>query len=208
MRIFLRGPLIPITRRRRCLPKAHRTPHPRTPDARSCRVSERDRAGAFPPRSCEGTVRGIAHQVKPDGRLRCAREDDGVPEKILMAPCRASIPLPFPTSAGKPGAPRYGGRAGTRYRVWCARRGSGDVLRATKSTMNPISVVDQMVNIRYSRLCRGSTTIARRGRSWARWRGRGAERIPPRLESARGANESAARETRNPGGTACIRCAR
>ena len=75
--------LIPIIRRRRrrrrCVPEAHRTQPPRTPDARSGKLSECERAGAFPPRSCEGTVHGIAHQVKPDGGLRCAPEDDGVP---------------------------------------------------------------------------------------------------------------------------------
>jgi hypothetical protein len=31
---------------------------------------------------------------------------------MRMAPCRASIRLPFPTSPGKPGAPRDGGRGG------------------------------------------------------------------------------------------------
>ena len=59
--------LIPIISRRRCLPEAHRTQPSRTPDAQSCKVSERERAGAFPPRSCEGTIHGIAHRVKPDG---------------------------------------------------------------------------------------------------------------------------------------------
>jgi hypothetical protein len=29
------------------------------------KVSAREKAGAFPLRSCEGTVHGIAHQVKP-----------------------------------------------------------------------------------------------------------------------------------------------
>ncbi|HYR07445.1 MAG TPA: hypothetical protein VEQ60_06745 [Longimicrobium sp.] len=42
----------------------------------------------------------IAHQVKPDGELRGASVDDGIPEKTRMAPCRASIPLPFPMSQG------------------------------------------------------------------------------------------------------------
>ena len=193
--------LIPIIRPRRCLPEAHRTQPPRSPDARSCKVSARERAGAFPMRSCEGTVHGIAHRVKPDGGLRGAPVDDGVPpesfaatptlgdeaarsrdlsfrrrrrvglspygmlprrmrnlpsaargfsvspkpaessirkllprrhkvsgvmdgaprlqalKKTRMAPCRASIRLPFPTSPGKPGAPRHGRRAGTVSRV-------------------------------------------------------------------------------------------
>ena len=88
--------LIPIIRRRRCLPKAHRTQLSRTPDARSCKVSVRHRAGAFPPRSCEETVHGIAHQVKPDGRLRGAPEDDGVPEKNSHGPLPRFYPSPVP----------------------------------------------------------------------------------------------------------------
>jgi hypothetical protein len=92
----------------RCLPEAHRTQPPRTPDARSCEVSAREKPSAFPPRSREGTVHGIAHQVKPDGRLRGAVGGNGVPEKTRMAPCRASIRLPFPTSTGKRGASRHG----------------------------------------------------------------------------------------------------
>jgi hypothetical protein len=45
-------------------------------------------------------VLGIAHQVS--GRLlQCApemiRRTASVPQKIRMAPCRTSIPLPFPT---------------------------------------------------------------------------------------------------------------
>jgi hypothetical protein len=62
--------LIPIIRRRQCVPKAHQTRPSRTPDARSCKVSAREKTGAFPLRSREGTADGIAHQVKPDGRLR------------------------------------------------------------------------------------------------------------------------------------------
>jgi hypothetical protein len=52
-----------------------------------------------------GTVHEIAHQAKPDGGVRGALGADGVPEKMRMAPCRASIRLPFPTSRGKRGAP-------------------------------------------------------------------------------------------------------
>ena len=100
--------LVPIISRRRCLPEAHRTQPPRTPDARSCNVSARERAGVFPPRSCEGTVQGIAHRVKPEWWVagRSGRRWISL-KKMRMAPCRASIRLPFPTSPGKPGAPRH-----------------------------------------------------------------------------------------------------
>ncbi len=57
--------LIPAIRWRQCLPKAHRTRPPRTPDARSCKVSEREKVGAFPLRLSKGKVHGIAHRVKP-----------------------------------------------------------------------------------------------------------------------------------------------
>jgi hypothetical protein len=51
-------------------PEAHRAQPPRTPAARSCRLSEREKDCAFPPQSGEGKVHPIAHQVKPDGGLR------------------------------------------------------------------------------------------------------------------------------------------
>jgi hypothetical protein len=129
--------LIPIIRWRRGQPEAHQTQPSRTPDARSGEFSERERAGAFPPRSSEETVHGIAHQVKPDGRLRGAVGGNGVPEKMRMAPCRASIRLPFPTTPGKPGAPRHGRRAG--HGVACGELAtvSGNSRRATKSAMVP-----------------------------------------------------------------------
>jgi hypothetical protein len=57
---------IPSIRRRSDQPEAHQTRPLRTPDARSCEFPECERAGAFPPRSCEGKVYGIAHQVKPE----------------------------------------------------------------------------------------------------------------------------------------------
>jgi hypothetical protein len=97
-----------IIRLRPCLPEAHRAQPPRTPDARSRKVSAREKAGAFPLRFCETTVHEIAQQVKPDGGLRGAPEDHGVPEKMRMAPCRASIRLPFPTPPGKLRAARNG----------------------------------------------------------------------------------------------------
>ncbi|HEX5869521.1 MAG TPA: hypothetical protein VFY65_03835 [Longimicrobium sp.] len=45
-------------------------------------MAAREKTGAFPLRSREATIHGIAHRVKPDGGLRGAVEDDGVPEKI------------------------------------------------------------------------------------------------------------------------------
>ena len=108
--------LILVISRPRCLSKAHRTQPPRTPDARSCKVSERERAGAFPPRSCEGG--GSRDRASGEaGMVGCGalRKTMGFPEKMRMAPCRASIRLPFPTSPGKPGAPRHARRVGTRW---------------------------------------------------------------------------------------------
>ena len=73
--------------------------------------------GAFPRRGARGG-RGIAHRVKPEWWAAGCCGGKGVPEKTRMAPCRASICLPFPTSSGKPGAPRPCRRAGTRCRAW------------------------------------------------------------------------------------------
>jgi hypothetical protein len=79
----------------------------------------------------------------------------GVPEKMRMAPCRASIRLPFPASPGKLCAPRHDGCAGHRVahgelatgrcaacsqiyyepengcpaRPWCGTGGAVEVLR-------------------------------------------------------------------------------
>jgi hypothetical protein len=69
-------------------------------------------AGASPLRSCEATIHEIAQQVKPDGGLRRALVDHGFLKKLRMAPCRASIRLPFPTDSGKLCAPRHGQHAG------------------------------------------------------------------------------------------------
>jgi hypothetical protein len=70
-------------RSRRCLSKAQRTQPPRTPDARSYKIPERERAGAFPLRRCEGTVHGIAHRVEPGGWIRGALGRRwGIPKKL------------------------------------------------------------------------------------------------------------------------------
>ena len=83
----------------RCLPEAHRTLPPRTPDARSCRLSERERAGAFTPRSCERTIHGIAQQVKPEwwvagrsGRRWSSLKKCGWPPAALPSVCRSRHP--------------------------------------------------------------------------------------------------------------------
>jgi hypothetical protein len=57
-------------------------------------------------------VHEIAHRVKLDGGLRARYGGSWVPEKMRMALCRASIRLPFPTSPGKPRAPRHDRHAG------------------------------------------------------------------------------------------------
>jgi hypothetical protein len=83
MRIFLRKTLMLIIRRRRCLPQAHRTQPPRTPDARSCRLSGHDEAGALLPQSCE-------REGSPD---RASGDEDGLPPCAKESPCRsASLP--------------------------------------------------------------------------------------------------------------------
>jgi hypothetical protein len=122
------------------------------PDARSCKVSERDRAGAFPLvpimpaampagsapapastntrcailQSCEAREAGAIPQRACEGdglrdrssgeagTVGCGalRKTMGFLKKILMAPCRASIRLSFPTSSGKRRAPRHCRRVG------------------------------------------------------------------------------------------------
>ena len=133
--------LVPIISRRRCLPEPHRTRPPRTPDARSCKLSERERAGAFPPRSCEGTVHGIAHQVKPEwwvarrsGRRWSSLKKCGWPPAALPSVCRSRRPqgsLVRPATAD--------------VRGHCVARGelttvAGDARRATKSAMSLLPV--------------------------------------------------------------------
>jgi hypothetical protein len=80
----------------------------------------REKTGVFPPRSWDWMVHGIARQVKPDGRPRSALEGHGVPEKMRMAPCRASMRLPFPALPGKLRAPAAAG-VRERCRAWRAR---------------------------------------------------------------------------------------
>jgi hypothetical protein len=85
------------------LPQAHRSRPPRTTDARSGEPwAPREGRGRSRMGPREGTVRGIAHRAKPEwwAAGRCGGK--GVPEKTRMALCRASIPLPFPTSPEKP----------------------------------------------------------------------------------------------------------
>jgi hypothetical protein len=87
------------------LPQAHRSRTPRSPDARSCEAWAREKAGGRSRRvSREGTVREIAHRVKPNGGSRGAEAGKVSPKKMRMAPCRASLRLPFPRPLGKSGA--------------------------------------------------------------------------------------------------------
>jgi hypothetical protein len=51
-------------------------------------------------------------QVKPAAGCEAAPEAMGFLKKFLMALCRASIRVPFPTPSGKRCAPRHGRRAG------------------------------------------------------------------------------------------------
>jgi hypothetical protein len=98
--------------RRRCGLEAHRAQPPRTSAARSRRLSQCEKACAFPPQPGEGKVHPIAHQVKPAAGCGAAPEAMGFLKKFLMALCRASIRVPFPTPSGKLRAPRHGRRAG------------------------------------------------------------------------------------------------
>jgi hypothetical protein len=93
---------IPSIRRRGGQPKAHQAQPSRTPDARSCEFSERESAGAFPPRSCEGKVHGIAHQVKPDGRLRGAVAAKGFLKKCGWPPAALPSVCRFRRPQGSP----------------------------------------------------------------------------------------------------------
>ena len=86
--------------------------------------------------SREGTVRGIAHRVKPEWWAAGRFGGKGVPEKMRMAPCRASICLQFPTSSGKPGVPRPFRRAGHGVAHGEPATASRQAWRATKSAMN------------------------------------------------------------------------
>ena len=80
-------------------------------------------------------VRGASVRHHP--RLMTGDEHGGVPlKKILMASCRASVRLPFPTSSGKLRAPRHGRRAGHGVARGELATASRDVRRATRSAMN------------------------------------------------------------------------
>ena len=106
MRIFREAPSCSSHHPPAMMPAgAHRTQPRRTPDARSCRVSARDRSDALPLRPCEGTVHGIAHRVKPGwqvaghsgrrwGSQKCGRPPRGeVPRRGLP---RSAEPAPAP----------------------------------------------------------------------------------------------------------------
>lgn len=85
-------------------------------------------------RRAKGTVHEIAHQVKPDGALRSAVRATGSRKKMRMAPCRASIRLPFPTSQGSFVRPATAGVRDTVWRV--VNSPPADARLATQSTMN------------------------------------------------------------------------
>ena len=60
----------------------------------------------------------------------------GFLKEIHMAPCRASIRLPFPTTPGKLRALLHGRRAGHGVARGEVATVSGNARRATRSTMN------------------------------------------------------------------------
>jgi hypothetical protein len=116
--------------RKRTRPSLHEHLMRDLANSRNARGPARSRRGR--PR---GKVHGIAHQVKPDGRLRGAVGGKGVSEKMRMASCRASIRLPVPTSPGKRGAPRHDRRAGHGVACGEPRRRSGGCAACNKSAM-------------------------------------------------------------------------
>jgi hypothetical protein len=87
--------------------------------------------------SREGTVRRIAHRVKPEWWAVGALRRERCSRKNADGPLPASIRLPFPTYPGKPGARRPGRRAGNRVAHGEPTAASRHVWRAKKSTMNP-----------------------------------------------------------------------
>ena len=149
MRIFWEIPIPPFSS-----PARHRRPAASAPEPAStntrCAIwrslGPREGRGRSRRGSREGTVRGIAHRMKPEwwAAGRCGGK--GVPEKMRMAPCRASICLPFPTSSGKPGVPRHGGRAGHGVAHGEPATASRQAWRATKSAMNRKESVSHGVN--------------------------------------------------------------
>jgi hypothetical protein len=115
MRIFLEIPIPPSSSPARRRPPAASAREPASTNTRCAiwrSLGPREGRGRSRRGSREGTVRGIAHRMKPEwwAAGRCGGK--GVPEKMRMAPCRASICLPFPTSPGKLGAPCPCRRAG------------------------------------------------------------------------------------------------
>jgi hypothetical protein len=130
-------------------PAAH---HSASPDAQSGEPSPRanpcgnapafSRAQASPDRA--SGVRGGRLRCAC-GRTRCRAGDEdggiGISRKILMAPCRASIPLPFPTRPRTCGATPTRRRALTPFHCIAGHFAPGerDAQFATKSAMNLFS---------------------------------------------------------------------
>jgi hypothetical protein len=121
------------------LPQAHRSPPPRTPDARSCEAWAGEKAGGVPAEvRARGRFAGSRIGRSRNGGLRGAAAGKVLPEKTRMAPCRASIRLPFPTPPGKPGSPRPGRRAGHGVTHGEPATASRRAWRPTESAMNPV----------------------------------------------------------------------
>jgi hypothetical protein len=112
-------------------------------------VPSREPSAGTPRPSRGPRLRGIAHRVFVEagsgalaaGRPRRAGDEDGgigVSRKMRMAPCRASIPLPFPTRPHKRGATPARRRALTPFHCIAGHLplGERDARFATKSAMN------------------------------------------------------------------------
>jgi len=144
MRIFWEIPIPPSSFPARRRPPAASEPEPASTNTR-CAIQRslgpREGRGRSRRGSREGTVRGIAHRMKPEWSAAGRCGGKGVPEKMRMALCRASIRLPFPTSPGKLGAPCPCRRAGHGVAHGEPATASRHAWRATKSAMNHISTV-------------------------------------------------------------------
>src|SRR5829696_108715 len=90
--------------------------------------------------SREGTVRGIAHRMKPEWWAAGPAAGKVFQKKMRMALCRASIRLPFPTSPGKLGVPCPCRRARHGVAHGEPATASRHAWRATKSAMNLLFV--------------------------------------------------------------------
>ena len=129
---------IPIIRRRRrrCLPEAHRT----SLHEHLMRDLAKSRRARRPARSRRGPARdGSRDRASGEaGMMGCGvlRKAMGFQKKIHMAPCRASLRLPFPTSPGKPGAPRHGRRVRNGVARGELATVSGDARRAARSAID------------------------------------------------------------------------